>query len=1240
MTAENHEMNQTGLEGGWAKEATIYGTSICPIVGPCADRVGRKVARELNWDRRTLPPEEPFARWCGRTAPAHLTTVSRIRANKILWAVVGPSISTTTGATMDPSTSASELDVPIGLENHEMNQTGLEGGWAKEATIYGTSFCPIVGPCADQVERKVARELNWDQRTLPPEEPFARWCGRTAPAHLTTVSRIRVNKILWAVVGPSISTTTGATMDPSTSASELDVPIGLGVDFADELEFELGLAPVHDKPVAVSSPRMSSVQMSPSPSQISSGGNRTSLAPNSPASTAYMTSPPTSPTPMSFPPDTRPDSDSESEQEARVHSQLTLGKGKSPITPSSYDIKGKSRAIPTPKLALRELSPREFQTPPDTTFGTPSSSGLGSTSARERSHTNNTLSPTDVSTRNLPSIMPLGPSSDSSEPEVDITPRPSRIRSRALSGISFSSLRDAVNTRRKSISRQPSISASGSSSPIPGLARKFSFKGLTALVRRKKDREGSRPRSGLSSEVASGISTPASAFLTPSSTIARRHGERISRVSVVGPWESEPSGSSGNGSSTPQQDDTPPADPILKAEHEVVSRPVRGRAETAPTGDYFGFTFGFAIQDGTWSVTKAGSMENKWVGEAAGLRAIVGMARVSRTWYSLAHDGSFWSRVHYASILPPRTGVPAHTNWLPPAIRSQTRTQPSQMDLEQQDERLMRLIQTAGPCLTDLDLRGFTRFSARHAERVVGWISATAVAVPKPEEAIPPVRSLLSLTRHDPLPSLPSKTTNLTRLVLSSCFQIPPHALHALLSASPQLTHLEMRALQSVTDETCSILSSKCRLLTHLDISRCTNLGPEALTHICGIARPYIPNTGLLRLKTLNMAGYPYVDSTSLRRLGAHLGRTLETLDLAGAWGASDSAIAAYVDIQPTAAQIERSRVAELERWARAKSKVGKREREEIEVEFVTLTAREAGLDPTLAGPFYRRRTALRHLNLSNCRHLTDGGLASLAHGVPHLEILEVSGIAGIGQPGLVKLLKTCKDIKRLDLEETSVGDSVLDALTPPMELDEEDDEEDADEESIPIATKADESHPGHALTHLILSHCTSPQLTSTALAQLVRACPKLKVLSVDGTQVDDRVVRFFVCAAQARGLVGAEVGATDTRHVARAGLPPPTSTRPRRGIRNWESRGMGYVDGRDWEEGEEGEDECDERRVVLKTYWSWQGVDATLERRRISSAPGMARRNTDGGAGSGIRGSGPRWRTRERDTGGRCVVM
>jgi hypothetical protein len=36
-----------------------------------------------------------------------------------------------------------------------------------------------------------------------------------------------------------------------------------------------------------------------------------------------------------------------------------------------------------------------------------------------------------------------------------------------------------------------------------------------------------------------------------------------------------------------------------------------------------------ALQDGVWSAARAASDKHKWVGEAAGLRAIIGTARVS-----------------------------------------------------------------------------------------------------------------------------------------------------------------------------------------------------------------------------------------------------------------------------------------------------------------------------------------------------------------------------------------------------------------------------------------------------------------------------------------------------------------------------------------------------------------------------------------------------------------------------------
>ncbi|QRV83048.1 SCF E3 ubiquitin ligase complex F-box protein grrA [Ceratobasidium sp. AG-Ba] len=985
------------------------------------------------------------------------------------------------------------------------------------------------------------------------------------------------------------------------------IPIGLAVDFADEMEFGIGMGLGGDGQGQEQIDHSASVP-SPSPS-MSQTTDLDALSPTHTATT-LMTTPPTSPGPVAGP-----------------------------------SWKGKGRAIPTPagRLLSPPLSAMAFQTPPDTTFGTPGASGSGSrTRGRPKMREE-----TPAVGEDLPSIMPLSPS-----PSPSPTPRPSRVR--AISGLSFTSLRETIAHRR---------SRSGTASPsIEGVPkRKLSLRGLGALVKRA-GKTKSRPGSGLNSEVAS---TASSAFQTPSSSLPRRTAAPP-RPSVADVW---------------QEDKT-----------EVPERPVRGRADTAPVvvGDYFGYKFDSdqgsdepsredssdiiqakkppaplnpfellprelhllvlghlvdsyiqdhnrAIQSNTWSVSQASSEQGKWHGEAAGLRAMVATARVSRAWYALAHDGTFWTRLNYASLVPPRIAVPAITGWLSSALRHEAKA-PVTIDLlDGQDERVMRLIKAAGPCLGELDLRGFARFGAADVKRMLASITLPTRSTTRPgQDPAPganPVRSLLTLTRFDALPPPPTRTTNLTRLVLTSCIKLSTQALNALLAASPLLDRLEMRGLSSVTDETITIITARCRLITWLDVGRCSNLGPHALPLINGTHS----DGGLPRLKTLRMAGYSYLDPSVFRQLSP----ALETLDLAGVWSVTDECLAAYVEIEPSEAQVGLARLAELERWAR--SIKGSAEDLSIPaVPFVTLTAREAGLDPTLRGPYYRRRTALRHLNLSGCRRVSDSGLGALAHAVPDLEVLELAGIgSGLGPAGLVRLFNTTRKIRRVDLEDANITDSVLDALTPPMTEDTDDGSGDTDdEESIQIAMRTNPVHPGHALTHLIVSHCT--QITSAALAQVVRACPRLKVLALDGTPADDRVVRFFVCATRARGLTGTEVVATDTRFVARAGLPT-SGIRARRGGREWATRGLGYVDARDPNTTTlENEDECNETKVVLKTYWSWQGVDGLLERRRAMLANSGRRNTADGATGLFVgRGSGAtRWGRHRHDERGGCVVM
>jgi hypothetical protein len=244
----------------------------------------------------------------------------------------------------------------------------------------------------------------------------------------------------------------------------------------------------------------------------------------------------------------------------------------------------------------------------------------------------------------------------------------------------------------------------------------------------------------------------------------------------------------------------------------------------------------------------------------------------------------------------------------------------------------------------------------------------------------------------------------------------------------------------------------------------------------------------LNHLRVLHVAGSPHIHPDVLKHLGESLGSTLETLDLAGTWGLTDAGLAAYVDIEPSAAQGKTPRLAEMERWARARD--GRRDEAVMEVPFVTLTTRDAGLHPTLPGPVHRRRTALRHWNLSNCRRVADSGLGALAHAVPNLEVLELAAIGSrLTAPGLVRLFNTTWRIRRVDLEDASIGDAVPEAITPPMADDDPElDSSDEDGETAQIAMRAGPVHLGHAFTHLVLLHCTHITCRSD-VSEVARAC-------------------------------------------------------------------------------------------------------------------------------------------------------
>lgn len=396
--------------------------------------------------------------------------------------------------------------------------------------------------------------------------------------------------------------------------------------------------------------------------------------------------------------------------------------------------------------------------------------------------------------------------------------------------------------------------------------------------------------------------------------------------------------------------------------------------------------------------------------------------------------------------------------------------------------------------------------------------------------------------------------TQLTAIALQGCTALTTQSLHSLLIRSPFLRSLNVKGLQAVTNATFDVLVL-CSHLTSLNMSRCANIDGDG---VCAFGAAVMARGARLALKELWLCGLQMIDDDTMATLG-NAAPYLEVLDLSYCRSLHNSALEAFVSCP---------------------------EDEEAFGETVSLTSRQAGREPRDSRRHRRRVTALRHLSLSDCTMLTDTACSNLAYSVPRLEFLE---LAGIGQTlkdeGLVHLLDTTPLIRKLDLEDAcEITDAVLEVLTPepPVEV----------EGSATSKTTTKPSQPGHVLEHLTVSSATN--LTNDAFKALIRGCPKLRVLEADSTAISGTVLKDFVRQVGERGISDAGLVVVDCRSVGeRAVKDVVANTRPRKGWRSWEARKLGYLDGRDGEDLKVGQDECDEKRVVIKSFYSWQTVDA-----------------------------------------------
>jgi len=428
---------------------------------------------------------------------------------------------------------------------------------------------------------------------------------------------------------------------------------------------------------------------------------------------------------------------------------------------------------------------------------------------------------------------------------------------------------------------------------------------------------------------------------------------------------------------------------------------------------------------------------------------------------------------------------------------------------------------------------------------------------------------------------------------LEGCTSLTIRSLHQLLVRSRALKSLSLKGLSAVTNTTCDIISNFCPNLISLNMSRCVNMDAEGIR---SLARSAIRRGDHLKLKELRLSGLKNCSDAMMADLG-QAAPILEILDLSYSRQLHSSAIEAFVACDEDLPACQTSYA-----------------------DTVLIAPRDLGREPSdFSSKMLRRRvTRLRHLLLSHCIMLTDVACANLAYSVPNLEFLELAGIGpDLKDAGLIRLLQHTPFIRRIDLEDSSeITDAVIRIVTPPA----------SEIQENQVATT---KRPGHVLQHLNISYATN--VTDDALLTLIRNCKYLTALEADNTRIGKNVLKEFVRISRQRRTINARIVAVDCRGISESLVKELSPmTRPRLAFRRYDARKLNYLDARDGNEDElkVGQDECDENRVVIKTFYSWQTVDAVkairdkrrkaMGRKVGSDSPNGTASEIEGGGGTG----------------------
>jgi F-box/leucine-rich repeat protein 2/20 len=345
-------------------------------------------------------------------------------------------------------------------------------------------------------------------------------------------------------------------------------------------------------------------------------------------------------------------------------------------------------------------------------------------------------------------------------------------------------------------------------------------------------------------------------------------------------------------------------------------------------------------------------------------KELVRASRVSKGFYELCFDGQLWTSLDASEFY---REIPA--------------------------ESLAKIIQSAGPFVKDLNLRGCVQ--VEHYKRAEVIVNAC--------------RNLINAT-------------------LEGCRNLQRSTLHSLLKANEKLAILNLTGLAAVNNATCKIIAHSCPQLEVFNVSWCKQMDARGIKFVV---------EGCPKLKDLRAGEIKGFNNTDVAEVIFKTNR-LERLVLAGCEELNDVALKTMIHgpdpeidclTDRPVVPPRKLRHLDLTRCSQLTDNGAKAlgylvpDLEGLQLSGVSQLT-DSALEPILAST-----PRLTHLELEDLSELTNGLLSqhlAKAPCAPYLEHLSISYCENLGDPGMLPVMRSCTRLKTVFMDNTRISDLVL----------------------------------------------------------------------------------------------------------------------------------------------------------------------------------------------------------------------